>query len=546
MPVAFRRFEWEGVEDHSIGWQHTEYVIELRIDVAASENAAQDTESVPGPSCTIRRRYTDFFQCHTALRGSGLTDLPDLPPKEPLMQRMFGSFAARQEWQDQRRRGLQAYAGELLLRPELQAQPCVQKLLAFGPIPPEPPACVRVKPVRGACGMLEIMVRQAMDANSSGKSDDLPDAPEVLVVFREMGRAGDIISDGMAEGRAVAARVRLPVERPSEEIRSVVHLRPGNTYIVEAVSVSLLGLQSTPVTLITRVPEDAGQTLSPTQSLPDLHNDTEAGYTEAETELSEVCSSGEDDERGVHARRVTYPRKKPASMRLRQATFRGRAACEYANAAFAQAKRSYQSTPYRLVSATADQASSASAKAPSSRLTVQVELDGPEQLVTDTGASQEHTVHREVEVLDQERTEMQQQRLLEEARLVITWVAEVTEKAELHGVAEGDMADIREALLSGEVLCELANSCAVCCLSSTRAQKGRGPALIPSFYKGSCSKFKQMDNISKFIRACRDFFQIPEHQLFCTVDLAEGQGMQEVVRCILALEGRVNEMRGAG
>merc|ERR1712007_22122 len=53
------------------------------------------------------------------------------------------------------------------------------------------------------------------------------------------------------------------------------------------------------------------------------------------------------------------------------------------------------------------------------------------------------------------------------------------------------------------------------------------------------SKFRSMENVSRFVGACRDFFGVPEYQLFCTGDLSECRDMQAVVQCLLALGGRI-------
>merc|ERR1712232_362738 len=99
--------------------------------------------------------------------------------------------------------------------------------------------------------------------------------------------------------------------------------------------------------------------------------------------------------------------------------------------------------------------------------------------------------------------------------------------------ADSDLETFRELLLSGEVLCELLNSCT----GSARDSAEKLP--VPSYRTGQLSRFMQMDNVTKFLRACREFFKMPEHQLFCTVDLTEGRDLQAVVSCLVALSGRL-------
>merc|ERR1711953_301427 len=112
---------------------------------------------------------------------------------------------------------------------------------------------------------------------------------------------------------------------------------------------------------------------------------------------------------------------------------------------------------------------------------------------------------------------------------------------------------LRSFLLSGEVLCELVNAAAARTRSrapGVSAGEAERPLIecdaevlpIPMYHKGAIRFHKQMENVSQFIRACRDFFSVPEHQLFCTNDLSEGRDMQSVVRCLVALGSRIQVM----
>lgn len=69
--------------------------------------------------------------------------------------------------------------------------------------------------------------------------------------------------------------------------------------------------------------------------------------------------------------------------------------------------------------------------------------------------------------------------------------------------------------------------------------------LINTIKPGSVAKineskmpFKQMENVSNFIRACRAL-GTPEHSLFETVDLYEEKALELVVKCLFALGGAV-------
>lgn len=151
-------------------------------------------------------------------------------------------------------------------------------------------------------------------------------------------------------------------------------------------------------------------------------------------------------------------------------------------------------------------------------------------------------MHRPVELLDDERAFEQERRHSEEARLVALWIGETTGHAALQRQAAsgGSLDELRAALLSGEVLCELVN------VAAARGAKDEGAKLegvpIQTYSRDASSKFRCMENVSRFIAACRDFFQVPEHQLFCTTDLSENRNMLAVVRCIHALGGRIQAL----
>ena len=82
---------------------------------------------------------------------------------------------------------------------------------------------------------------------------------------------------------------------------------------------------------------------------------------------------------------------------------------------------------------------------------------------------------------------------------VKTWIASVT------GQTFKKNDSFSERLKSGVVLCELMNKIE--------------PGIIPKI-EDSKSHFKQMENIKKFLRACR-LFGVKEYDVFETIDLYE-------------------------
>jgi archaellum component FlaD/FlaE len=80
-----------------------------------------------------------------------------------------------------------------------------------------------------------------------------------------------------------------------------------------------------------------------------------------------------------------------------------------------------------------------------------------------------------------------------------------------------------EALRSGKVLCELVNKIRPGTITNVR---------------GFGMPFKERENISQFLRACRTF-GVQEYMLFSTDDLYEEKNLLSVVKCLHALGGAV-------
>jgi hypothetical protein len=79
-------------------------------------------------------------------------------------------------------------------------------------------------------------------------------------------------------------------------------------------------------------------------------------------------------------------------------------------------------------------------------------------------------------------------------------------------------------LKSGDILCTLMN-----CIR---------PGTIPKYNANTKSKFKQMENISLFLRACREVGML-EKDLFSTIDLFEEKDMNTVVLTLFNLGGTI-------
>lgn len=629
MPVAFLRFEWESVANSGSGgyWHHSEYLIAIRAsvtgagdDLGGGNTSRYGDDGLPvRREWTIRRRYTDFLHCHEAILSSGVpaSAVPALPPKEPVLQRLFGSFAVRLDWQECRRRGLQAYAGELLLTPELQALPCVRQLLApLAATTPEPPACVRVRaldygtrgrgpelparrwtdgsapPSRRTTRALQVHVQQATTGTAVNSTDGDPTV-EVVVAFCEVSPEGaPHCAEVSFSGRELAARLRLPVSSSLIPVCATVQLDVRKTYAVEAMSVSAFGLQSPPLTLMAFVPGfDDDQSQDDCDLLAQQGpEETSVGddYSPEETPECEDLVGLVDEDLSESDDEAPPSFNKPQDFVLSFTKFTGSAAAEYVAVAAKQVRSSLERTPCRWIETGPDGSSSRSTCARQSvpalslrpkgdalgspgcsgRRLVQLDLDPMTKQLS--SRDPERRLHRDSGVLDIERSEVELREQDGETRRAYNWVVTITGRAQLLMMAGVDIEDpnvdaravLRELLLSGEVLCELANAVAAKTATSedaggedgdnhcsgaadakrTRQRGGRaGKRLdppVPSYNKGALSRFKQMENISLFLAACRTHFKVPEHQLFCTTDLSNGTNMHTVVKCLLALELR--------
>ena len=86
----------------------------------------------------------------------------------------------------------------------------------------------------------------------------------------------------------------------------------------------------------------------------------------------------------------------------------------------------------------------------------------------------------------------------------------------LSGIPRSDLA-FHEWLKDGTVLCSLANAIQ--------------PGIVEKVHPSSAPMFKQMENVTKFIRACRSL-GVHEKDVFNTVDLYEAKNLASVQACL--------------
>mmetsp|Transcript_58772 Transcript_58772/g.108489 ORF Transcript_58772/g.108489 Transcript_58772/m.108489 type:complete len:627 (-) Transcript_58772:51-1931(-) len=568
MVVFISRFEWEAVKSPQSMRSHTEYLIELcvQFDVPTETGTSAEEGEVPkvlSASWTIRRRYTDFFNCHSQLSTLSLGAIPSLPPKEPVIQRMVGTTKSRSEWQEVRRESLKQYVTELLAHEDLLELLPVQNLLACGPLvrlnrPPQAPASVRARlvgadPAEGEASQegkltkgLEILVKPAQAPRLSHGDlfaiDQLP-VKEVIVVFRDI--PDEDVEPGrlptLHGGEEVAARAYLPVTSACEEVGAFVELPAGRSYAIEAFSVSVAGVQSAAVSLVARVPavEEAKVILAAIEaerselisavggrSLSELSNESFDGLENMHAEISNASGNSEASKRQSAIRRNTVRKEQRGAF-----GFRGSVAAEYVAAASEKNRQLYEKAPHILHRSSKGGISNEEVMRPRQSF-VQVEVNAIKQATEDL-----EKLHRDAQVLDQERLQSNWSERLAEADAALTWILQVTgasapssEANEAEDDEPTPYGALQIALSSGVLLCELVNQLAAL---------GGDSAPIPTYHRKPTTKFKSMENVSKFIAACREHFKMPEAQLFGTLALAEGRDMQAVIKCVVALAARM-------
>ena len=89
----------------------------------------------------------------------------------------------------------------------------------------------------------------------------------------------------------------------------------------------------------------------------------------------------------------------------------------------------------------------------------------------------------------------------------------------LSGIPRSDLA-FHEWLKDGTVLCSLANAIQ--------------PGIVEKVHPSSAPMFKQMENVTSFIRACRSL-GVLEKDVFNTVDLYEAKNLASVQACLYNL-----------
>lgn len=238
------------------------------------------TISTPVETWMVARRYREFLKCHRDLSAAGLRDIPAFPPKEPLLQQIFGNQSVRKEWAEERRQKLQDYLEALLHHPDTRRSPALSVLLVDGSRPPAAVAAhadgaadgpaeslriptILVNSVRarltGDSGTVEVVIR--LSTNGAGPFT-------VRIALLPLSDDGDLSSpiaksirgEATMWHRPDATRIEVPVTRTvlegaeDVEARHRFTLEPGSLWQVEAVGVDSSGKEGNAASILLRAP----------------------------------------------------------------------------------------------------------------------------------------------------------------------------------------------------------------------------------------------------------------------------------------------------
>jgi len=226
-------------------------------------------------SWVVERRYSEFLRCQVQLLETFRRhELPRLPPKEPVLQKMFGRGAVRSEWSEDRNVQLHQYVTELLENPRaVQARAVLQLINAPRPsmkhcgalelIAPSDTVLITGVRVRltGEPGGIEVVVR--VDASS---------ACRVRLALRQVGRVsadGQLceVHDASEDSRQRLLEFEIPAGQACgvNEARQRLQLEPGSLWQVTAVGLNAAGDAANAVCIQLRAPTEAEMSQLPSQ-----------------------------------------------------------------------------------------------------------------------------------------------------------------------------------------------------------------------------------------------------------------------------------------
>jgi len=524
----------------------------------------------------VTRRYSDFLRCHVRLLESFQRDeLPPLPPKEPVLQKIFAKSTARLGWATERAVALQRYLMGLLVDPGVVRNIAFQEFLDV-PCALRSSACslaqeaerdteelisgIRVK-LTGQPGIVEVAVRSV-----SSSTVDSSRRVEINLLRLEIGGEVCHITDLYAR---LTAEVELP--EAGKEVSVRFDLEPGSLW--EASAACATSPDDKPIGVLLRAPTAQDLHALPTSAavtvakarlvfavpptsegdrsggmcLPeDLHalptsaaveaanardisidrftseGDRSGGVCVAEVAVgaeSEVEESADATAEGIRGPASTVTsgrvgRLPRGEVKHTVMSYQGSAAAEYVSKVIESQRQTMERAPHQL------EGNGGSKRSVPVRYPIIAPTRSASNDVVVPIDFESAAFHRDADELDSSRKEQRMHALQEDEFAAAHWIHAVTGYEAAGAAARGE-GSLEEALRSGEALCDLVNAV--------------WPGRIVGILRGQVKPYRRVENITKFLNVCGDLGLVG-YSRFAPVDLTEGKNFGRVVRCIFDLD----------
>eukprot|EP00930_Biecheleria_cincta_P064655 TRINITY_DN5027_c0_g3_i1.p1 TRINITY_DN5027_c0_g3~~TRINITY_DN5027_c0_g3_i1.p1 ORF type:complete len:758 (+),score=128.27 TRINITY_DN5027_c0_g3_i1:66-2276(+) len=537
-----------------------------------------------GECWLVARRYSEFLRIHVQLLEQfNRSELPDFPPKEPLLQKMFGWGEVRDDWLEERFVRLRGYLQGLLEHPGAMRTGLLTDFLD-APRKALAPLAATATDLLSPVGTLQIRDVRVRLTRESGSVEvvvrsDAREPCSIRLALRPLPED----SEQWQDGSSADLNLRLPLDKSwerfleldmdpskSTEVRQRLDLEPGSLWQVAAAGVASDGATGDAVCIQLRAPTSqelenlptapASSEQSITSEMDDgneqsdcvpascpvvaEHQESHEAESRTELETSTRVARGQSCQLEVETKASpTSDIVGAASDSLVQSPKASGRSCssmaEIPAKRPARKRRSLSSPSHIVISFKGSAAAQYAQRIEESqRLAAErvphrweAAQDGrggcsmPVKKVSVKGASGYSgavgTRRPSMEEVESHIQVQQQMRLREDEQLVSVWIHASTGDAGASEAASGK-ASLEPALASGEVLCDLINA----------IWPGRIVGIARN--KAASKHFRRIANIAHFVEACRNA-GVAASSLFVPSDLAEGKNFASVLRCIRAL-----------
>lgn len=472
-------------------------------------------------SWIVTKRYSELFRCHVLLEDMFMSlpahlrhqELPEFPPKEPFLRKLFSKPEDQHTLAVNRRNALRSYFAELLVHPVgrwpfllcfLHA-PAMDTGLAAGDCAsgagPDGDQILALSGVRvrytGEPGVVEVVVRASSETVQEARvvwvtQRSLEAADDEKVECKSFSEdSGDIFTNSPVR----VAKLILPHtdEGEGSEAAQRFSFPLGTLWEISARLVNSTGIAGAAVTLQLRIPtlEDIAEKVKCVEAIsdPDLADELPTSPREEEEQPEAEPEEQKPPQRARPggARRLARLPERDVPERV---SYRGSVAAEYA-----------KSVHERMLSTTASS-----------------------MAVSKTATEEPKPTTRRM--FEDRRLKDQKERQVVDEHAIAVWLHAVTGHEGSAAAAAGRQP-FASALQSGEVLCDLVDAV--------------WPGKIGHVLRGKVMPYRRVENISRFLQACVSL-GMDSSELFAPADLAEGKHLRCVVECLFNLGEIVREL----